>query len=212
MRKLMLLIAFSSGCVHEIDVMMRNPIVTNAVDPNRVVRPHGFLEQERGLPQGSTSDSASMVSASPEKLCFDVALHELEPIDLARVEAKLVVPKIDPQSEATVQPQQPTQQTYEGLVPERRQTGVRVVCVSHDSNGVCQGWESQPVYQTVMVRGDVTVYGASGWVCFPNRLLNSATPQISLELKTPTAGVGMFGIPTRKSSVFTWGFAVASRQ
>lgn len=203
----------AAGCLHSPDVEIKNPIVSRAVDANRIVKDHGYAEQAHGLPAGSLADEAFLTAADPGKLCFAVTMRELAPIDLHEVAVALSAPGKDAVEQAQAWSEPATMQTYEGLVPERRETGVETVCSSHDSNGVCVAWQTHPVYATVYVRGPVNVYQARGKLCFANTLLTSVTEQIALELRLArqageVATVGMwggFGGGTKKT-VFRWGF------
>jgi hypothetical protein len=197
------------GCVHSSDIELHNPIVTHAVEPNRIVKDHGYAENARGLPAGALADEAILTTADPAKVCFAVTLHELAPIDLQGVEASLESPKKDPIENAQLWAEPTTFQTYDGLIPEQREVGTQTVCASHNSDGTCASWTTHPVYQTFYIRGPVNVYQARGKLCFANQFVTSATEQITLALKLQRQGgvvqVGWFGAGAKKI-VFRWGF------
>lgn len=201
-----------AGCAHEPDVEIQNPLASHAVQQNQITKPHAYAEQTRGLPPGSMTDQASLLSLDPAQICFGVSLHELDPIDLRTVEARMISPKLDPIDQAEVAADPPSYQTYDGLVPERRETGSETVCSSRDSDGVCQSWQTRPTYSTVYVRGPVNVYQTRGRVCFQNHgFATSATEQIGLELRLRRQGatfatVGMWGGGATKKVLFVWGF------
>lgn len=191
------------GCAHESDVEIRNPLTAHAVDANRIVKPHDYAENARGLPPGSMADEATLVSMASDQICFGVTLHELDPIDLRTVEAELSAPKVDAVDDAKVWAEAPVSREYEGLVPEQHQTGSETVCSSRDSDGVCQAWQTRPTYATVYVRGPVNVYQSRGRICFANRgIANAATEQVSLKLVLRREGQGTF---TPGTMTFGWG-------
>lgn len=202
------------GCAHESDVEIRNPLAAHAVDANRIVKPHDYAENARGLPPGSMADEATLLSMASDQVCFGVTLHELDPIDLRSVEAELSAPKQDGTDDAKVWADQPTLKEYQGLVPEQRETGTETVCSNRDSDGVCQSWQTRPTYATVYVHGPVNVYESRGRLCFPNRgLATPATEQVSLQLVVRRQGGGNFmtmgwaGGGGAKKVVFRWGLA-----
>ncbi|MFI5289406.1 MAG: hypothetical protein ACHQ17_07145 [Polyangia bacterium] len=212
--------ALVSGCAHESDIEIRNPLAVHAIDANQIVKPHDYAENARGLPPGSMADQAQLVSMAPAQVCFGVSLHELDPIDLRSVEAELSAPKVDATDDAKVWAEQPTFKQYDGLVPEQRETGTETVCSSRDSDGVCQGWQTRPTYATVYVHGPVKVYETRGRLCFPNHgLATPATEQVSLKLvmrreggAAVRVGYGLYGGfgGGSKKVVFRWGLSTAS--
>jgi len=209
----------AAGCMHASDVEIRNPIATRSIDPNRIVKPHDFSERQRGLPPGTMTDMAELVSVDEKRVCVALALKELDPIDLATVEAKLTSPKSDPVEDPQVWPEQPTVQTFSGLVPIRRQVGYETYCASYYS-GVCTNWQTRPTYVVSWEPGPVNVYSTGARMCFANRGVAAAdTPQITLELRlrrggieaNRTSGWGLFAGMTKKV-VFRWGFGVGKPQ
>src|SRR4051812_25688880 len=92
---LSMLAAMTAGCLHSSDLEMRNPILAHAVDPNRIVKDHGYAEQARGLPAGAMADEAILLRADPQEVCFAVTLHEFDSIDLREVEATVSAPSKD---------------------------------------------------------------------------------------------------------------------
>jgi hypothetical protein len=209
----------AAGCIHASDAEIKNPISQRAVEPNHIVKEHGYAEQARGLPPGALSDEAALTVADPGQLCFAVTMRELDPIDLRDVEVALSAPKKEAITNAQMWPEPTRYQTFEGLVPERRETGVETVCSSHDANGVCVAWQTRPIYATVYVRGPVNVYQARGRLCFANGVLTPATEQVSLDLRVrkqssaDVATVGLWGpgVGGTKRAVFRWGFSGAGK-
>ena len=211
MKYLLLLTLAAGGCVHAPDIELHNPIVTRAVEPNRIVKEHGYAEQARGLPPGSLADEAILTNADPGQVCFAVTLRELAPIDLREAVALLSAPKKDPVEQPQIWADAPAMQTFDGLIPEQHQTGYQTVCSAHAADGTCTSWSTNPTYATVYVRGPVNVYAVRGKLCFRNAVLTSATEQISLDLRLQRApgdvamvGWGAFG--GQKREVFRWGF------
>jgi hypothetical protein len=201
------------GCVHESDVELRNPLLAGAVDTNRIVKPHEYVENHRGLPRGSVADTATLLSIDAQQICFGLTMHELDPIDFREMEVELKTPKGESAGQARVDPTPVTFQSYEGLVPEVRVTGEETVCSRRDGNGICVAWQTRPTHATTMVPGEVRVYEAQGRLCFDNRqLVTASTEQVSLLVKmrrrmSQGGGFGFFGAGGgSKEMVFRWGF------
>jgi hypothetical protein len=202
MRNLLLVVAFASvGCVTP-DIMIQNPLTAQAVAPNRIVKPHGYIENQLALPPGVMSDEATLLSVDPQRICVGVRLHELQAIDLSQVALKLETPKLAPIESGEVFPEQPTQTLYEGLVPQRRQVGMQRVCTAY-IGGYCVAWGFRPIYARFYVRGQVPVFETRGRLCFPNGgLATAATEWLSLELRLPKSE----GWGGTKRVRFVWGF------
>lgn len=212
MRRSLLAIALAGmvGCTHVSDIEIHNPMTAATVEQNRIVKPHDFVERERGLPPGSVADEAQLLSADARRLCFAVTLREIDPIELGRAQIRLSAPNLDAIAATQVWPDSSTVSTYNGRVPERRQTGLETVCTAQDQYGVCRAWQTRPIYSTVWVPGPVSVYEARGRMCFENRGVTPATEQLSLELRLPRTGENagyslLFG-GMGKRVVFRWGF------
>jgi hypothetical protein len=204
----------AGGCMHASDIELHNPILSHAVEPNRIVKDHGYAEQARGLPAGSLADEAILTTADPGQVCFAVTLHELAPIDLQQTVATLEAPKKEPVEQPKIWAETPAMQTFDGLIPEQRETGYTTVCTAHAADGTCTSWSTNPTYSTVYVRGPVNVYSVRGKLCFGNAVLTSATEQITLDLRlarqggdvaTVGLGWGAMGAGTKRI-VFRWGF------
>ncbi len=206
------------GCTHASDVELRNPLVAGAIDNNRIVKPHDYIENQRGLPKGSVADEATLVAVDPQQVCFGLTMHELDPIDFREMEVALKTPEAPAVETARVQPEPVTFQSYDGLVPETRVVGEETVCSRRDGNGVCIAWATQPVRSTAMVPGAVKVYEARGRVCFDNqKAVTRTTQQVTLEVKMRRrlnqggavvgGGFGFWGAGGgSKEIVFRWGF------
>jgi hypothetical protein len=209
-----------SACGRASDIEIRNPLAAGAVDANRVVKEHNFAERERGLPAGTMADEATLMSLDDKQICFGLQLHELDPIDLAQVEARLMTPKLERAAgEGQVWPEPPTSRTYNGLIPQRQITGSETYCAQYQGN-YCVAWRTRPVYSVVYIPGPVNVYTTRGRLCFPNGgLADAGTEQVSLELKMARqgwehqrmGGWGAFSGNTKKV-VFRWGFLVAKNK
>jgi hypothetical protein len=200
------------GCA-ELDVEMRNPVLVNAVDPNRVARTHAYIERERGLPPNSVMDEASLISVDANGVCFGVTLHELDPLDLNTVEARLSAPHVDTVEGPQVSAEQPVFSTYQGRIPERRQTGMETYCSYRDSHGNCLSWRTRPLYATFYIPGPVSVYQARGTLCFPNRnLVGPTTERVTLALKLRRQPTQVGGWVGSKELVWRWGFIGAQKR
>jgi hypothetical protein len=205
----------SIGCV-PVDVMMRSPVTANAVDQNQIVKEHRFAENSRALPVGALADSASLTRVTEQDICFDVTMHELDPIDMQTVRAKLSVQGQVPREQAQLWPEQPVSRQYSGMVPERVQTGYETYCASYAYNGVCIAWATRPIYGIVMRPGQVNVYETRARMCFPNGGFVSAyTENLVLELTVPRpaqnfnttyTGWGWAWGAGDKRTRFAWGF------
>lgn len=196
------------GCAHRSDLTMRNPLAAHAVDSNRIVKEDATTERTRGLPASSMANQAVLVAADPRQLCFDVTLHELEPLDLARAKMSLSAPDAETSKQAKLDAEAPSEKTYDGLVAVRRITGSETTCAGRSSDG-CRTWETHPTYSESYVPGPVRVFEARGRVCFDNRVANETTEQLSLELRFPRKGppTTLFGGGGGgKKVVFRWGF------
>jgi hypothetical protein len=223
-----LLVVLSSACLVGImgcipvDVTIRQPLVAGALDRNSVVKEHGYAERSRGLPPGAMSDSASMTRVTEQDICFDVTMHELDPIDMNTVRAKLDVSGQVPREQAQLWPEQPVQRSYPGLVPERVQTGYESYCASRAYNGVCIAWATRPMYGIVMRPGTVNVYETRARMCFPNGgFVSPRTEAVVLELVVPRPaqsfettynGWGWAWGPGDKRTRFAWGFIGAQKK
>src|SRR5262245_31935251 len=92
------------GCAHSSDVELRDPLAAGAVDINRIVKPHDYIENHRGLPRGSVADEAMLVSVDAQQICFGLTMHELDPIDFGEMEVELKTPDGAALAEARVEP------------------------------------------------------------------------------------------------------------
>src|SRR5262245_49247421 len=115
------------GCTHASDIEIRNPMTAHALDQNKIVKPHDYIERQRGLPPGSVADEAQLITLDPQQICFAVQLHEIDPVDLNQVEVRLSAPKLEPATDAQVWPEATTSTTYNGLIPERREVGTETI-------------------------------------------------------------------------------------
>jgi hypothetical protein len=199
------LVAFAcvaaSGCVRASDIDIRHPLVARAVDPNQIVKPHGFAEQNRGIPPGSLSDQAVLMELSEQRVCFDATVRELAPVDLSTGMSTMSTPGYEAVAGAQVQADPPSVTPYNGLVPIRTQVGMQRVCTARTYNGYCLAWAFQPVYATRFVPGRVDVYASHARMCFPNSgAVTAKTEQVRLE-----ANAGS------KKVVFRWGLVGGSK-
>ena len=206
----------ASGCVPMADIVIRNPLVANAIDQNTVVKQHAFAERTRRLPPGVMADQASLTRLGDADICFDVVMHELDAIDMRAVRAKLTVHGQAPREQAQLWPEPPVARDYPGLVPNRVQLGYESYCVARAYNGVCIAWNTRPTYGTIMQPGTVPVYETRARMCFPNGgFVSTTTEAVRLDLTVPRTaksydstytGFGIWGGGMGdKRTVFTWG-------
>ncbi len=197
-RTSLLVVAFAStavGCVRASDIEIRHPLVARAVDPNQIVKPHGFAESQRGLPSGALADEAVLMELSEQRICFDATLRELAPVDLASGMSKVSTPGYEGVGGAQIQADPPDATPYNGRVPIRQQVGMARVCTARTYQGYCIAWGFQPIYATTWVPGRVDVYRSHARLCFANNgVVSTATEQVQLEAH----GGG-------KKQVFRWG-------
>jgi hypothetical protein len=209
------------GCAPAVDTIIRQPLVAGAVDQNTVTKPHHYAERSRGLPMGVMSDTAAITRLGDKDVCFDVTMHELDPIDMNTVHAKLDVPGHVVLDGAQLWPEQPVAHAYPGIVPTRVQTGYETYCSSTSYTGACVAWSTRPTYGVVMQPGEVNVYETRARMCFQNGgAVTPATATVRLDLTVPrpaksfetsyNPGLGgwMWG-PGDKRTVFRWGFSGA---
>jgi hypothetical protein len=185
----------ASGCVRASDIDIRHPLVARAVDPNQIVKPHGFAEQQRGIPPGSLSDLAVLTELSEQRICFDATVRELSPVDLSSGMSTISTPGYESVGGAQVQADPPQITPYNGLVPIRVQVGMGRVCTARTYNGYCLAWAFRPIYGTRFVPGRVDVYATHARMCFGNNgAVTPKTEQIRLEANAMA-----------KKVVFRWG-------
>jgi len=169
------------------------------VEANQVLIGEGNTEAYHAIPSGSLTDEASMLSYAPDGACFGVTLRSLDSnwTDVSSFDISLEADG-QPLPEPTFDPQQPTAQSFNGLVPEQRQTGTETVCTYTDARTqICGRWETRPVYTTVMVPGILTVTTGGGRLCFGNNgAITPSTNLLALEFANTGIAVQRF--------VFEW--------
>jgi hypothetical protein len=213
-----------AGCAHAPDVEVRNPLVAGAVEDNKIVKPHDYVENNRGLPRGSVADEAALLSLDAQQICFGLTMHELDPIDFREMDVELSTPKGPTIEQARVEPTPVTFQSYDGLVPETRVTGEQTVCSHRNGDGICTAWDTRPIKSTTMVPGQVKVYEAKGRLCFANpNAVTAATNEMALIVKlrrrlssaepVVAGGFGMWGMAGggQKKIAFRWGLGGGSK-
>jgi hypothetical protein len=211
----------ASGCA-SYDAVIRNPLVVNgAVDPNQIERRHGYAESSRGLPAGSMSDLATLTRLGKD-ICFEAVLHELDPIDMRSVRAKLEVPGKSPLDQAELWPTPPVTHDLPGLVPNRIITGEESFCAARDYVGNCIAWSQRPIYATIMQPGTVQIFETHARMCFANNgYVTATTPGLKLVLTVPRpaksfeasyVGIGWVWGAGDKRTAFRWGLAGAAQR
>ena len=144
-------------------------------------------------------------------------LHELDPIDMRSVRAKLEVAGKPVLDRAELWPTPPVTHDVPGLVPTRVVTGEETFCASRDYVGNCMAWSSRPLYATIMQPGTVQIFETHARLCFPNDgYVTATTPGMKLELTVPRpaktfetsyVGFGWVWGAGDKRTAFRWGLA-----
>jgi len=203
MRKVLLLSLLLGGCVRASDIDIRHPLVSRAVDPNRIVKPHDFAARNRGLPYGALNDEAIMMQLDERQACFDVTIRELRPVDLAASNVMLGAPGLEPTPAVQVMPDPPTQTPYNGLVPVQQVVGQQRFCSvwTPGPYSRCAVWVMRPIYATVMVPGRVDVFASHARTCFNNNgIVGPQTEQAELIVRGA------------KNVAFRWGLIGAQKK
>jgi hypothetical protein len=196
----MALAASAAACTRAPDIMIQNPIVSGSVAPNHIMKESGWAERMNGLSPGALGDEATLLNLDAKRACFDVKLKLLgeATFEFRRASASLSSPKGGTTVADKIAPNPPIQKMLAGLIAHRTQTGTSTRCVDTDPNsGACRRWDTQPVYSTVMVPGEIPVREESGQVCFPtNNVVVDTTLQMTLAV--------MMG--DKSVAKFRWGF------
>ncbi len=206
------------GCAETADVTIHHPLIQGALDTNKIVKERGGAERQNGLPMGSLANEVSLTSASESQVCFKVALHSLEPIDVRHLKFKLSTPKNDDGTESARVTGDAKVAAHDGLVAHRQQTGVETYCSQRDSYNNCVSWQTRPIYAVTWDPGVVRVYSSNGTVCFGNSgVVNTSTALISLDIDDPStsanramASIFSFGIGA-DANTYRWGFTGAQK-
>ncbi|MEM1414512.1 MAG: hypothetical protein AAGH15_06415 [Myxococcota bacterium] len=185
----------STACTRTVSTTIPHPM-TAGLTVNEIPITYFSTERQRGLPQGTLSDTGQITQLDATTMCFAVRLSDIDSgqgttwtalenfqisldTDTAASELRVENP--------TLQNVQPVAQTYNGLNPIRVQTGERRRCVRENENGNCREWRREPIYETQYVPGPVNVVTGGGSICFGNQAF--VTPETTrVELRLQRAG------------------------
>ena len=182
--------SLSSGCLHRTVVAaIPHPMTTGRMDATMIQHEYPSEENNRGLPAGALSDSATITRMDAEAVCFDVRLRQIDEGGgeiWTLLENWTIGARADeaPLGQGTGETVDQVAETYQGLNPVEVQTGQRIVCTRTNDQGRCTRRESQPVTEIQMLPGPVTVVTGGGALCFPNGgQVTPATQVIHLEMR-----------------------------
>jgi hypothetical protein len=184
------LAALTAGCMHRAVVAaIPHPMTTGQLDATMIQHEYPSVESGRGLPPGALSDSASITRMDAEAICFDVHLRQ---IDEGNGEIWTVLDNWSigvlsddvAIGDGTAQTDDQVAQVYQGLNPVEVQTGQQRVCTQTNAQGRCTRSQTQPITETQMLPGPVTVVTGGGTICFPNQgRVTPATQRLRLQMR-----------------------------
>jgi hypothetical protein len=179
-----------SGCLHRTVVAaIPHPMTTGSVDATMIQHEYPSEENNRGLPVGALSDSATITRMDAEAVCFDVRLRQIdegggEIWTLLENWTIGVLADEVPLAQGSAETVDQVAQTYQGLNPVEVQTGSRMVCTRTNDQGQCTRRENQPITEIQMLPGPVTVVTGGGGLCFPNGgQVTPATQIVHLQMR-----------------------------
>jgi len=65
----------AGGCVHAATMEVPNPVVSKSVPSNSIQFPNGYAESAHGLPTGTLTDEAALLSVDDAQICFKITLR-----------------------------------------------------------------------------------------------------------------------------------------
>jgi hypothetical protein len=181
----------ATGCVHAATMEVPNPMVTKQVPSNAIQFPNGYAEAAHGLPTGTLTDEAALLSADDKQICFKLTLRsDGARADLAKpagwrvfLRGKPDFEDMTPQVTEDGDVDETTMQGYENISSSTQQQ----VC---DNEGNCY---NRNITSTTRVPADIKVVKGHATVCFTNNgHLTSGTQEITLHLddKSPQLASG----------------------
>jgi hypothetical protein len=189
----------AGGCVHAATMEVPNPISSKQVASNAIPFPQGYAESAHGLPTGTLTDEAALLSADDKQICFKLTLRsDGARADLAKpggwrvfLRGKPDFEDMSPSITEDGELEETTMQGYEDLSSQTQQQ----IC---DDQGHCY---NKNITTTSRVPADIKVVKGNATVCFQNQgHLTASTEEITLHLddKSPQlaqagAQPGMFG-------------------
>jgi hypothetical protein len=191
--------AFSTGCVHAATMEVPNPVTSKQVPSNAIPFPRPYAEAAHGLPGGTLTDEAALLSVDNDKICFKLTLRsDGARADLAKpggwrvfLRGKPEFEDMTPEITDEGDPEEKTMQGYETLASSAHQQ----VC---DGEGHCY---DRNITTTARIPAEIKVETGKATVCFQNKghltgiteemtlHLDDRTPQLSANQAQP----GMFG-------------------
>ena len=169
-------------------VTIRHPLHVGQVDPNSVPFDARREERPRGLPPGTLTDEASLTEVTPERICVQTSLWQLDEVDPGRGQYENYnIALLNDQdgvenNAAQVQPGPPQTQAYQGHIARRVPAGWRRRCVAR-RNRVCVRYRRERVYRTVHVPHVWQVSNFPANICFPNGgFVTPSTTRVALEV------------------------------
>ena len=184
----------STACTRTVSTTIPHPM-TAGLTANEIPISYAGTERQRGLPPGTLADTGQITQLDATTMCFAVRLSDIDEgrgttwtalenftitldTDTAQNELRVENP--------TLQNVQPVAQSFNGLNPQRQQTGVRRRCVDENDQGQCREWRQEPIYETVYVPGIVSVVTGGGSICFGNQgFVTPQTSRMELRLERP---------------------------
>jgi hypothetical protein len=190
----------AGGCVHAATMEAPNPIVAKQVPSNAIQFPNSYAEAAHGLPTGTLTEEAALLSADDKEICFKVTLRsDGARADLAKPAGWRVFLRGKPEFEDMApvisddgDVEESTMQGYEDLSSSSNQQ----VC---DDSGHCY---TRNITTSTRVPADIKVVKSNAKVCFENKgHLTATTEEITLHFDDkspqlggrPAGGGGMFG-------------------
>jgi hypothetical protein len=171
----------AGGCVHAATMEVPNPVVSKQVPSNSIQFPNGYAESAHGLPTGTLTDEAALLSVDDNQICFKLTLRsDGARADLAKpagwrvfLRGKPEFEDMAPQITEDGDVEESTMQGFEDLSSATQQQ----IC---DDQGHCY---NRSITTSTRVPADIKVVKGSSKVCFVNKgHLTATTEEITLHL------------------------------
>lgn len=177
-------VATTGGCVSAVTITIPNPL-TRGLVANRIPNADESTASYFGLPYGTFTSEASLVSLDPQRACFNVVLRvEGSHAQNATPANWRTFLRGDPNVEnmepifGPPAPQQAMQ--MQGSIPRQRFAGYYTTCTRYSYGTRCS---QQPRYITVREPAIITVITGGGSVCFAHGgQITPRTEQVTLHL------------------------------
>jgi len=183
--------AFSTGCVHAATMEVPNPVTSKQVPSNAIPFPRPYAENEHGLPGGTLTDEASLLSVDDSKICFKVTLRsDGQRADLAKPAGWRVFlrgkPEFEDMTPEITEDGDPEEKTVQGYNTMTSTASARTC----DNEGYCY---NRDVSSSTRIPADIKIETGKATVCFQNKgHLTAGTQEMTLHLddRSPQAGGG----------------------